>query len=128
MQRIITILFCLFVSYYSYSQTSNTNWDGLGYVWLHKPDPNNKFRDCPCGKAIVYGSFDGNNMRYKIFIPQENETYNVRSNPDYDKDKVEYCDRMRAKDDHFHGPWPSVIESYPQKAGEYYFNVGNISN
>lgn len=127
MKIFIAVLFCLFTTCFSYSQNS-TNWDRLGYVWLHKPDPGNKFRAYSCGKAIVYGSFDGNKMTYKIFIPQENETYDVYTNPDYNQDKVEYCDRMSAKDDHFHGPWPSVVESYPQKAGDYYFNIENISN
>ena len=128
MNRVIAIALLSILSVVAYAQNGNKDWDRLGYVWRYKPDPGNKFRSYSCGKAIVYGSFDGNKMTYKIFIPQENETYDVYTNPDYNQDKVEYCDRMSAKDDHFHGPWPSFVESYPQKAGDYYFNIGNISN
>ena len=64
----LLVPFCCKAQYGSnqttYTQSNDTQWEKLGYVWLYKPDPGNKFISISCGKALVYGSFDGNKMKY----------------------------------------------------------------
>ena len=114
--------------YYSVStqKQSNDSWEYMGKVPICKIDGNewqsyNTF-------GLLYGQFDGNNMRYKIYVAEEDASYNVTANSSYDHSKVEYARRMNDKYDNWKGPHPSIKERYPQKAGHWFLDVSNVWN
>lgn len=103
----------------TYTQSNDSQWEKLGYVFIYKASSYYS-----CGRAIVYSRFDGDKMKYKIFIPQTNDTYDVCSNPALNPDAVEYCNKKWENDNRFQGP--ADVTAHPQKAGDYYFNIGHI--
>lgn len=126
MKKVITILTCLFIMIpiHLYGQ-NNSNWDRIGKIYVTQPNSNNEYTSKPSQLAYLYGQFDGENMTYKIYVPSDNCSYDVTYNPSYNKSKVDYCTEQSNKRDNFRGPWPKIIERYPQKAGSYYLDVSN---
>lgn len=126
MNKILPFLVLLFllVPIHSYCQ-NDSNWDRIGKIWVTEPSNNNEYTSKPSQLAYLYGKFDGENMTYKIFVPADNCSYNVTYNRSYNKSKVDYCNEQSNKRDNFRGPWPKIIERYPQTAGPYYLDVSN---
>lgn len=100
-------------------------WQYLGKVNLTKPQYNNQWQEVSAS-GLLYGQFDGEKMNFKVYISEENQAYRVVENLRYDKDKVDYETKMDNRHDNWKGPRPSIPERYPQKAGEYYFDVANV--
>lgn len=126
MKKILFILVLLFaiIPIRSYCQ-NDSNWDRIGKIYVTKPSSSNAYKEAPDQLAYLYGKFDGENMSYKIYVPADNCSYTVRYNQSYNKSKVDYCNEQSSKYDNFKGPWPMIIEKYPQVAGPYYLNVAN---
>lgn len=100
-------------------------WSRVGKVPLSKPSYNNAYVSESCGFGILYENFDGETMSYKVYVSGDGCFYEVVYNPSYSKSKVEAYEWNRNRDDHYRGPFPKIIELYPQKAGSYYLDVSN---
>ena len=104
-----------------------TSWSRVGKVYLTRPSSHNAYEsDYSNHLGILYESFDGERLRYKIYVSADDRFYFVEQNPSYSKSKVDYCNEMNNKSDHFRGPWPKISEQYPQRAGSYYLDVNNV--
>ena len=108
----------------SFAQSNNDNWERIGKIFVNKPLANHQW-ESKQELAFLYGQFDGNQMIFKIYVPVDDRSYDVITNQNYNKSLVDYCNERSSKDDHFKGPWPKIIERYPQKAGPYYLNSAN---
>jgi len=100
-------------------------WTRVGKVPLSKPSFRNAYVSESCGFGVLYESFDGETMFYKVYVSTDGCAYDVVYNPSYSKGKVESYKRNIDRYDNYRGPAPKVIERYPQKAGSYYLDVGD---
>ena len=121
MKRLFWVFLFVLMPLCGFSQ-KDQDWAMMGKIYVHTISSNNEYVDGPSQLAFLYGRFDGNQMTFKIFVTADNRSYVVERNPDYNKDKVNFCNEQRRKDKYFKGPWPKTKEKYPQKAGRYYLD------
>lgn len=96
----------------------NNNWQYMGKVNLEKPVQNEYSGVWSTG--LLYASFNGEKIVYKVAIPEENEVYEVHTNPDYDKDETDRIfERNRV---------PKICIKYPQYAGPWYLDTSRVFN
>ena len=130
MKKTIFILLFFFVSFTNMmGQTQTTpNWKLLGKVQAYYGSLT-KYRSqgedsysSSSETAFLYSSFDGEKMKYKIFVSVDDRSYDVLINPSYTGAKVQWNRNSK-----YITYLPSLSEMYPQKAGPYYLNVDHCS-
>ena len=111
-----------------FAQNRGSDWQYMGKLWVcydtGKSSPYDPFE---CKQAFLYAHFDGEDMVYKIYVPEDQESYEAYENPYFSKSKYEAY-REASSDDHFRGPHLKTIERYTMKAGQYYFNPTDAHN
>ena len=105
---------------------SNVPWQYMGKVPLTKIDGNEWKSISRFG--LLYAQFDGNSMKYKVYVADEDISYYVKANPSYDQNKVDFERKMNNKYDNWKGPHPKISERYPQCAGHWFLDVSDVFN
>lgn len=130
MKEFFIVLILSVLPFGAMAQNGN-NWERQGIVTLETTISYNRSHGEEVassdylGSGILYAQFNGETMIFKVFVPDDNKSYEVKPNPSYDMQRYNELSQFWYKNRIVDGgPQPRLRCTH--KAGPYYLNITKV--